>query len=185
MSNNLLRVRTSFGPVRYARLFAMRQHEGQTYGEAPYFVHLEHVGSLADDSDLIQMVAYLHDVLEDTDINKMDLFDTFGTRVCACVDLITDPENGPREVRKKVVNEMMENAGPFLHPALHVKAADRLANVRVCIENRDADLFEMYMDEYDDFRNAAYRPGVADDIWDHLDYLVCDCAGWGLIQDYE
>ena len=53
--------------------------------------------------------------------------------------------------------------------ALVVKAADRLANVRACIADRKRDLLDVYRDEQEAFRRAAFRPGLCDALWTELD----------------
>lgn len=58
-----------------AETFARRKHAGQIekYGGTPYVSHLERVVALVD-SDEAKTIAWLHDVLEDTDARESDLF---------------------------------------------------------------------------------------------------------------
>jgi len=60
-----------------ATLFAGRAHHGQAYGTRPYLEHVADVAGrvMADDraNDDAIVVAWLHDVLEDTSASKRDL----------------------------------------------------------------------------------------------------------------
>jgi len=52
--------------------------------------------------------------------------------------------------------------------ALIVKAADRLANTRACIDDGKDGLLKVYQSEFETFYKAAYRPGQCDDLWERL-----------------
>ena len=54
--------------------------------------------------------------------------------------------------------------------ALIIKPADRLANMRRSLKERNR-IFKTYYKEYKDFRKAVYRDKVADAIWLELDKL--------------
>lgn len=162
------------------RTFATEAHAGQSYGEHPYTVHLEAVVAIvreADGSELAETVAWLHDVVEDTEATLMDLYGAFGPRVATAVMLLTDPpgyEN--RRARKEALHKSLSglaypNGGPAERVALLVKAADRLANVRASAEGNPS-LLKMYRREHEAFRGAAYRPGLCDEIWKELDALL-------------
>ena len=57
-----------------AKLLASDAHAGQQRKDgSPYTVHLELVASKMDSEDA-KVIAWLHDVLEDTDIEVIDLF---------------------------------------------------------------------------------------------------------------
>ena len=54
--------------VMRARQFAIEKHDGQLYGNLPYLYHLDMVHQLAEGiglSEIHQVVAYLHDTIED------------------------------------------------------------------------------------------------------------------------
>ena len=87
--------------VKDAKELAKKLHKGMTdkYGN-PYFYHLERVASrvrdmeynMVDETSEINLyiaVAYLHDVIEDTDYLIGDLIDEFGETVAEAVKLLT------------------------------------------------------------------------------------------------
>jgi (p)ppGpp synthase/HD superfamily hydrolase len=87
--------------VKDAKELAKKLHKGMTdkYGN-PYFYHLERVANrvrdmeynMVDETSEINLyiaVAYLHDVIEDTDCLIGDLIDEFGETVAEAVKLLT------------------------------------------------------------------------------------------------
>ena len=87
--------------VKDAKELAKKLHKGMTdkYGN-PYFYHLERVANrvrdmeynMVDETSEINLyiaVAYLHDVIEDTDYLIGDLIDEFGETVAEAVKLLT------------------------------------------------------------------------------------------------
>ncbi len=97
--------------------------------------------------------------------------------MAACVDLLTDQPGANRKERKaKTYAKLAEVTGPT-ELALLVKVADRLANVRACVEDRKVSLWELYRSEQAAFRQAAYRLGLCDDQWEELDRLLSGSLG--------
>lgn len=158
-----------------ARAFAEQAHGAQTYGDAPYVVHLDAVAALVPPQpEALKVVAYLHDVLEDTETTADALQARFGPVVAQAVEHLTDPPGPRRADRKEALHRRLsalsiEDTAAAL--ALHVKAADRLANVRACVRTGDARL-ALYRREHAVFRAAAYRPGLCDPLWAELDTLL-------------
>lgn len=73
---------------------AREAHEGQFYGEEPYFdKHIMSVATRVDEADLSEdhvIVAVLHDLIEDTDWTYNDLYDHgFPTEVVNGVNAVT------------------------------------------------------------------------------------------------
>ncbi|MBV1861611.1 MAG: HD domain-containing protein [Nannocystaceae bacterium] len=157
-----------------ARAFAAEAHGTQTYGSEPYVVHLDAVAALVPDEPDLRAVAYLHDVLEDTDVEQHTLAQRFGPEVAEAVALVTDPQAPNRRARKAKLHARLSVLGvdsPASALALHVKVADRLANVRCCTQSGDPRLM-VYRQEHEEFRPAAYRAGLCDALWDELDALL-------------
>lgn len=160
-----------------ARLFAVEAHAGQKYGERPYSYHLDQVAAIAAPyGEEAVVIAYLHDTAEDTPVTLDEIEGRFGAKVAACVALLTDEAGANRKERKaKTYAKLSVVHGPH-EIALLVKAADRLANVRACIQDRQQRLWELYRSEHVAFRSAAYRPGLCDPLWAELETLLSENA---------
>lgn len=156
-----------------ARAFAVTAHHTQRYGDRPYSYHLDQVAALLlPFGNTAQVIGYLHDVVEDTDIKLADVELQFGDFVAQCVGLLTDPLGNSRAERKaKTYKKLSQVVGPT-ELALIVKTADRLANVRACIADGNQRLLSVYRAEHSDFRNAAYRQNLCDNFWQELDRLL-------------
>jgi (p)ppGpp synthase/HD superfamily hydrolase len=157
-----------------ARAFAIEAHGAQTYGGGPYVTHLDAVAALVPNTPSLKAVAYLHDVLEDTAVGYVVLADRFGPTIADAVELVTDPDGTNRKERKAKLHARLAAlslSDPAPPLALHVKVADRLANVRACVQSADTRL-SMYRREHEDFRPAAFRAGLCDSLWAELDALL-------------
>jgi (p)ppGpp synthase/HD superfamily hydrolase len=79
-------------------------------------------------ADAVIAAAILHDVLEDTDAEKVDLERHFGGRVALLVAAISEPSTaGSYRERKRRLREAVEGADA---EALAVYAADKVAKAR-------------------------------------------------------
>ncbi|RDH84286.1 MAG: hypothetical protein DIZ77_17540 [endosymbiont of Seepiophila jonesi] len=152
-----------------AGAFAAEAHGAQRYGKKPYVYHLDQVAGLVESyGNDAQVIGYLHDVVEDTPVNRLEVVEVFGHFVGACVEIVTDEPGRTREERKRKTNQKMRRVSGSHELALVVKAADRLANVTACITERNGVLLERYLREQAVFRSAVYRKGLCDDIWSRL-----------------
>lgn len=156
-----------------ARAFAVAAHADQMYGQHPYVHHLDAVASIAEPfGETAVVAAYLHDTVEDTAATKQQIDELFGTVVAECVALLTDQAGADRAERKRKTYAKLGQVQGQLEVALIVKAADRLANVRACVQDRNERLLTVYRNEHAMFRQAAYRPGLCDAIWNELDVAI-------------
>jgi len=156
-----------------ARAFALEAHGAQRYGDQPYACHLDAVALLAAPyGEEAVTVAYLHDTVEDTEATLVDIADRFGPLVAACVGLLTDEPGATRKERKASTYAKLARVSGPMELALLVKTADRLANVRACIADRNERLWAVYQSEHQAFRGAAYRAGLCDVLWAELDPLL-------------
>jgi (p)ppGpp synthase/HD superfamily hydrolase len=156
-----------------ARQFAVERHGDQKYGDLPYWVHLDRVATLARDygSDAV-VIAYLHDVVEDTATTLDEIAAEFGSFVSRCVHVVTDEPGADRRERKARTYRKMAQVDGELEVALIVKAADRLANLRACTSSGNERLLAVYRREQPVFRDAVFRPDLCDPLWREIELLV-------------
>lgn len=123
--------------VRRAYYYAEQAHEGQyrRSGE-PYIIHPLQVAEILSDMHMDHqslMAAMLHDVLEDTPVNKDALIEQFGANVAEMVDGVSklthlkfeNKQEEQAENFQKIVLAMAKDIRVIL-----VKLADRLHNMR-------------------------------------------------------
>ena len=143
--------------ITKAKAFALEAHKDQTYGDLPYDYHLKEVvknvlGSASyknvpfGEQDSVVAAAWLHDVVEDTDVTLNDIRDQFGGRVARIVDFCTDEPGENRKERKAKTLKKIAKAPSY---AKLVKLGDRLANMRASIENPG--MSKMYRKEFPQF----------------------------------
>lgn len=134
-----------------ARAFATRAHTGQfrKYSGEPYIVHphavVELLVPLGFDPEVLA-AAWLHDTVEDCDVEHADILARFGPRVHRMVMHLTDVSigtNAPREARKAMdrANNALGDSG-----AQSIKLADLIDN-SVSIMANDPNFARVYMPE--------------------------------------
>ncbi len=158
-----------------AKEFALNAHGQQMYGNKPYVVHLEHVHEVmkryrnTNTDVLIQIAAWLHDVLEDTETLKAELVRNFGEEVADIVYRVTDEPGADRTERKhKTYPKIRDNFN-----ATMVKLCDRIANVEASSDVPEK--LNMYKNEYLEFRDAVYTQDLESllgDLWRDLEQLL-------------
>lgn len=160
-----------------ARAFALAAHGAQRYGDRPYASHLDAVADFAAPyGEEAMVIAYLHDTVEDTALTLDDIERVFGERIATHVGLVTDEAGTNRPARKAKTDAKLARVQDPYALALTVKAADRLANVCACLEDRQRRLWERYRSEHPMFRQAAFRPGRCDALWVELDEQLAEHA---------
>ena len=113
--------------------FASEHHAGQRRraDEAPFVLHPIEAASLLERShypDHVVAAAVLHDVLEDTDVQRSQLEAQFGPDVAELVATVSDdPSIANPEDQKDDVRERVRKAGGYA-PAVY--AADKISKVR-------------------------------------------------------
>jgi (p)ppGpp synthase/HD superfamily hydrolase len=119
--------------ARAATRFADERHAGQRRAAdgASFVLHPLEVAALLERShypDHVVAAAVLHDVLEDTAVERAELESRFGSQVAQLVALVTDdPSIEEEDRRKDDVRERVRDAGG--HAAV-VYAADKISKVR-------------------------------------------------------
>lgn len=116
--------------VRMAYETAAAAHEGQTRDEGtPYIIHPLRVAiSLVDElgvrSPELVCAALLHDVIEDSDVTREQIAETFGERVATVVWLLTRLEGTSLQDYLAAIEEAADTGAPL------VKLCDLLDNLR-------------------------------------------------------
>jgi guanosine-3',5'-bis(diphosphate) 3'-pyrophosphohydrolase len=115
--------------------FAANKHRDQRRKDAqasPYINHpialanvLVHEGQVSD--PVVLSAALLHDTVEDTQTTVAELEGTFGGKIAAIVEEVTDDKNLPKAERKRL---QIEHASHISREAKLVKLADKICNVR-------------------------------------------------------
>ena len=122
--------------VMTAKAWAARWHEGQRdKAGKPYVTHPERVaGRLSAPEE--QVVAWLHDTVEDTGLTLREIENTFGPETAAAVDAISrrpgeEWEDYLRRVkqnevaRKVKISDLIDNSNLSRIPAVTLRDVDR------------------------------------------------------------
>lgn len=122
------------------RRFAIEAHQDHFYPDGRhYFTHLEAVAYLAEkafeydssfDLERAVILAYLHDSIEDTSIDFIDIMKSFGVEIASDVSALTKDKSLPKK------EQIIDSLGRILNSsreAMVVKLADRIANLQQTI----------------------------------------------------
>lgn len=132
--------------------FAVRQHGTQLrkYTGAPYITHPIAVAKLVlpyvgDDEEAV-IAALLHDVVEDTPCQPIEIYNSFGATVLRYVEGLTDvskPADGNRAARKEIDRRHTAQQPPIVKT---IKLADLIDNSRTIVQH-DPNFAKVYMEE--------------------------------------
>lgn len=171
--------------VAIAGIVARKLHANQTYDDSPFFDgHIVKVvnklmemtpESYSMNDDLV-VATLLHDSIEDTQVTKEQIETMFGPVVADYVWRVTDEPGANRAEQKAKTYPKI--AGHI--EATLIKLADRCANVENALQKREIaknsdlvplkDYYQMYKDEYIDFRYALYTgEKLFENYWNFLD----------------
>lgn len=139
--------------INKAKDFAIEQHTRinhlRKYTKQPYHNHLKAVADIVSDvteDEVLIAAAWLHDVVEDTEVTHSEIEDTFGKEVAQVVYELTDKstlEDGNRAKRKKKDRDNLRVAS---QGAKLVKLADLMDNTDDICRN-SAKFAEVYLPE--------------------------------------
>lgn len=139
--------------VERAALFAAAAHaavgQKRKYTGEPYILHPRAVAEIVqtvEHTPEMVAAAWLHDVVEDTQVTLNDIESAFGEQVRELVFWLTDvskPEDGNRKTRKALDREHSAKAPP---EAQTVKLADLIDNTSTIIPN-DPNFAVVYLRE--------------------------------------
>lgn len=132
--------------IDQARRLAAEAHKNQLYGTQPYMVHIEdvvrRVKQITDDPEII-CAAYLHDVVEDTNILLSQIREQFGDNVANMVWAVTGIGANRAEKMNNAIEKIYSTPG-----ADFVKSADRLSNASASKAEKKMKLYNRYKDEH-------------------------------------
>jgi (p)ppGpp synthase/HD superfamily hydrolase len=116
--------------ARRARLFCIRVHAGEKRQDGvPFYTHplgvAERLRQHRINDPEVLAAAYLHDVLERTDVTREELVDEFGETVAAIVEEVTD-RGGPDRTFDQRQHDLVQQARRLSEKAKLVRMADRL-----------------------------------------------------------
>jgi (p)ppGpp synthase/HD superfamily hydrolase len=136
--------------VDYAKYFAIGAHglQKRKYTNEPYWIHLQEVVNILSNyypSIEAYIVAWLHDVVEDTWASSLDIQEHFGENIAKWVSDLTLPpkEFGNRAKRYEFYNKGLINSCELVQT---VKYADILHNT-ISISKYDPDFAKVYLEE--------------------------------------
>jgi (p)ppGpp synthase/HD superfamily hydrolase len=162
--------------VARARRYATKKHEGQEYGNGvPYTTHLEDVESILIEfnhiSSILRAAAWLHDVLEDV-LTRQEQREQFKLDFPGYLNQIIEAVTAEPGKNRKERNIKTYPKIAALELAIVVKLADRIANGRAAKRKPDTKFYEMYKQEYPEFRAALYASNIDTmPMWWELDRL--------------
>lgn len=134
--------------VEKARKYAILHHGEQMFGEQPYYYHLDMVHAIAVKFELgeeYEIAAYLHDLLEDTIITKLELANEFGEEMAEIIFCVSGFGDNRQEKQKDIHTKLQTNI-----KSVNLKMCDRLANLRTSKLNKPK-LFQRYCKEHELF----------------------------------
>jgi len=122
---------SEYALLKKAKEFDTTKHEGQKrkFGGQPYIVHPEAVADIItkfQGNTKLQIVAWLHDTLEDTNTSIEELTNEFGAEIINLIIELTTPKSVIKSEKGKYLLDKMNHMS---EDALTVKLADRLNNV--------------------------------------------------------
>ena len=119
-----------FFAIGRAMHFAFEAHGDQMYGDAPYAIHLLDVHKLVKSFGLSieqEIIAFLHDVLEDTDVTFEELASAFSIEIASAVKILTRNEG---EYYFDYIERVCKDKW-----SREVKFCDVLSNYDACIKS--------------------------------------------------
>lgn len=119
--------------VELAKALAFHYHKDQKYGDYPYSKHLEkvvmNVKLLTNGTEDLLCIAYLHDILEDTDVPASVVYDLFGSEIFDSVCHLTKYPMLKNHY-DKYIERVVSNKN-----ALIVKYCNTLANLTQSVDD--------------------------------------------------
>lgn len=129
--------------AKYAHRHQVRKYTGESYWN-----HCNEVAQIVGPVGTIEMIAaaYLHDTIEDCEVDPWIIRALFGDKVCELVEDLSDvskPSDGNRRTRKDIDLKHTAAASP---EAKTIKLADLISNT-MSIVQYDPDFARVYLRE--------------------------------------
>lgn len=161
--------------IKKAVEIAMKGHAAQKYDRHTFTKHLEDVHKEVvrfhgSDNKILIASAWLHDVVEDTEYTIEDIYNLFGNEVGDIVYRVTDEIAITRKESKEKTYKKIKGH----KNATIIKLADRIANSLCSIVERDIGnniYYNLFKEEYPQFRELIYQKGLCEDMWEKLDKI--------------
>jgi (p)ppGpp synthase/HD superfamily hydrolase len=140
---NIRQKAQDFATKAHANAGQVRKFTGE-----PYIVHPAAVVELLqaiDPSDEMIAAAWLHDVVEDTDVTLMDIQNEFGTVVAQYIEMLTDSQtrsSGGERIHRKNTNLL--HTSQACPEAQSIKLCDLIDNASMVVE-RDPIFARQYL----------------------------------------
>ena len=136
-----------------AMMLAMELHKDQKrkYTHEPYWKHLAEVAGIVATveefygqlGDVAVATAWLHDAVEDQELNPKYLKRYFGPEIEMGVMLLSDLEEGNRATRKRLSRERLSASPGWVQT---IKCADLISNTSSIVMH-DPDFAKVYLEE--------------------------------------
>jgi (p)ppGpp synthase/HD superfamily hydrolase len=139
-----------------AEYLAIKHHKGQKYGDGPYTDHLRQVCCVLTHFGYTNeyiVAAWLHDIVEDTDVSLSTIEQTFGSDVSELVWAVTGIGFTRAERNLSQYIKLIQYT-----KGVTLKLADRIANVQACINMNNTKL-GMYRKEHTTFFQLLHEYG--------------------------
>jgi GTP diphosphokinase / guanosine-3',5'-bis(diphosphate) 3'-diphosphatase len=130
--------------------------------EEPYINHLLEVAMLVaeatvgKDTNLV-IAALLHDAIEDCEVPRELIAETFGDDVASIIEEVTDDKSLPKQVRK---DEQVKTASKKSLRAKLLKLADKTSNLRAVATSPPADWSVKRRQAYVDWSREVVNNGL-------------------------
>lgn len=183
--------------TKIAKDLSFSLHNGQFYDQnkdIPYEFHINQVVYLVSTYGFIAvMIAYLHDVIEDTEVTEhrlesmlivlmyelnLDILIPYikpiSKKISHAVYLLSDEDGNNRKERKRKTNYKLSTVSNEFLIVLIVKIADRIANMQYSYDTNNKPKMKMYFKEFEEFRKAVYRKNLPSDLLYKLDKIYED-----------
>lgn len=143
---------TKYVPIERAKYVCVFGHSNQFRkdGKTPYYIHpyrvADYVNAYVHSTENMVAAAYLHDILEDTEITKETLERLFKEDIVKLVVELTNPSKGldlPRSTRKAIDREHLKFVS---WGAKIIKMFDRFDNISD-LSGFSKDFTKLYMEE--------------------------------------